>query len=54
MIDKLYFLIHPLCYAGCEDEGRCPMPEDSFRAYLEYERTIQPKWDEAISRLGVE
>ncbi len=52
MIDKLVFLIHPLCYAGCEDEGRCPMPEASFRAYLEYERKIWVKWNEAISKLA--
>ncbi len=52
MIDRLIFLIHPLCYAGCEDEGRCPMPEASFRAYLECERTIQPKWNEALSKLA--
>ncbi|MCK5733783.1 MAG: hypothetical protein KAI38_06325 [Candidatus Latescibacteria bacterium] len=52
MIDKLVFLIHPLCYAGCEDEGRCPMPEASFRAYVEYERTILPKWIEGLSQLA--
>ena len=52
MIENLYFLIHPLCYAGCEDEGRCPMPEVSFRTYLEYERKVLAKWNEAISKLA--
>lgn len=57
-ITALYFLIHPFCYAWYEDRGE-PFPDTApffdngrFERYLDYERTLRERWNDAISRMG--
>lgn len=47
-IEKIYFLIHPLCYAPNAGD---PEFVAKYRDYIDYEKMISKRWYEAISKM---
>lgn len=45
-IEKVYFLIHPLIYEPLAND---PVTAARFKAYIEYEKIISPRWFHAIA-----
>lgn len=54
VIEKIYFLIHPLLYRApyAPRDGDDPLAATRYQRYVEYEKKISQRWFEAISNMG--